>query len=78
MESTNATTITLKDGSTAKVGDRVFNYYDRFPVTITYIDYEGWCDTYEDDGSRGPSLNGERMCSINFAAAKGWTTKEGS
>jgi hypothetical protein len=41
-------------------------------VTIVAIDTDGWCDTHRDDGSRGPLLNGERMCSIGTAQAKGW------
>jgi hypothetical protein len=65
-------TIVLEDGTTAAIGDRVFNYYDRYPVHIVTIDDEGWCDTTTDDGSRGPLLNGARMCSITFAERKGW------
>jgi len=64
--------IKLEDGTTATTGDRVFNYYDRYPVTIAGIDGEGWCYTTRDDGSRGPSLNGARMCSLAFAVRKGW------
>lgn len=68
----NTETMTLEDGTTAQVGDRVFNYYDRFPVTIDRIGYDGWADTITDDGSRGPILNGQRMCSLEFAARRGW------
>lgn len=63
--------ITLADGTEATTGDRVFNYYDRFPVTLTTYD-DGWYDTLKDDGSRGPMLNGERLCSLVFAERKGW------
>lgn len=70
------TEITLADGTTATIGDRVFNYYDRHPVTILAIDAEGWCYTRLDDGPNGPSLNGERMCSIGHARRQGWLTEK--
>lgn len=65
--------ITLEDNIPADVGDRVYNYYDMYPVTIVAIDPSGWCDTITDSGQRGPLLNGERMCSIETAIKKGWT-----
>jgi hypothetical protein len=64
--------ITLEDGTKATIGDRVYNYYDCYPVTITAIDREGWADTVKDNGERGPWLNGERLCSVATALAKGW------
>lgn len=64
----------LSDGSTATTGDRVFNYYDRYPVTLGPVDSDGWFDTIRDDGTRGPMLNGERLCSLETAADKGWHT----
>ena len=76
---TPETTYTLEDGTTAKVGDRVFNYYDRQPVTITGDDFggDGWFLVTNDEpvaeGSefhRSYSLNGERCCSLDNPAAK--------
>jgi len=66
------TSIILADDTTASIGAQVFNYYDRYPVTIVSIDSDGWCDTTREDGSRGPLLNGERMCSLGTARMKGW------
>ena len=63
---------TLEDGTSATEGDRVFNYYDREPVTIGADDGEGWFDTIRDDGTRGKLLDGSRCCSIETATRKRW------
>lgn len=74
MNNTSTTdAITMADGCAARQGDLVFNYYDRYPVTIGRIDTDGWFDTILSDDRRGPSLNPERVCSIATAMEKGWT-----
>lgn len=64
--------ITTVDGVEVRSGDRVFNYYDRKAGTIEHQpDSSGWFDVKHDDGTRA-YLNGERICSLAFAARKGW------
>lgn len=65
-------TLTLEDGTVASPGDWIYNYYDRFPVRLGRIGPDGWADTRREDGTPGPMLNGERLCSLEFAASKGW------
>jgi hypothetical protein len=64
--------VELECGHVAEQGERVYNYYDHFPVTLLEEDRDGWWDTIKDDGTRGPLLNGERMCSLETARQKGW------
>lgn len=64
--------ITLEDGYTAMVGDKVYNYYDMREVTIVRIDTDGWADCRRDDGAGMDMLNGARMCSLTTATNKGW------
>ena len=52
-------------------GDRVFNYYDMQVGTIVFIEHDGWFKFHQDDGSE-TELNGERICSLDFATKKGW------
>ena len=65
-----------EDGVIVIDGDWVYNYYDMFPVQICLSDYrqsdDGWFNTAKVDGSRVPLLNGERICTLNFAVRKGW------
>ena len=68
----------LADGTYAREGDRVFNHYDRYAVTIYKIDATPevngiyWCQTTMTDGHYGPTLDGHRMVSLDFAQRKGW------
>lgn len=65
-------TIRSDDGGEFKVGDRAFNYYDMEVGTIGEIDSrDNWFDFHQDNG-RVVSLNGERICTIEFATRKGW------
>lgn len=59
------------DGATVKIGDRVYNYYDRVPGTIARDGGDGWFDFTGDDG-RKTLLDGDRVCTLAFAARKGW------
>lgn len=68
------------DGAEITDGAEMFNYYDRVPVTIriagTQADptsefhkhWDGWFNT------SGAVLNGERLCSLETARARGWVT----
>lgn len=58
--------VIMADGERAFVGDGIFNYYDRKSGIIRHIGSDGWCDT------TAGWLNGERMCSPQFARKKGW------
>lgn len=68
-------TYTLEDKTEATIGDTVYDYYSLCPVKIIADDGDGWFETERLDGSRGPLLNGERTCSMTFAAKKGWVDK---
>ena len=63
-------TIQTEDGITLKEGDRAFNYYDMKPGVIGRIGNDGWFDFVQNAST--PLLNGERICSMEFAAKKGW------
>jgi hypothetical protein len=53
-------------------GDRVFNYYDRkLGEIISPPDSAGWFDVRQDDGTTA-YLNGERICTIEYAMRRGW------
>ena len=62
--------IAAADGKVARVGDRVWNFYDLRWVTIAEEpDADGWFSTTEEDGSRGPVLNGERITTTEVRPA---------
>ena len=67
----NTITITTEDGATATKGDRLYNYYDMKPGTIGRMEHDGWFEFNHEDGTRS-FLNGQRVCTIAFAARKGW------
>lgn len=54
-------------------GSRAYNYYDRQPghIVTGTIDRDGWFTFQHDDGTLSV-LNGERICSLEFAHGKGW------
>ena len=70
--------IKTEDGVELTTGDWAYNYYDRYPGIIGEIDkYDHWF--YFKDPLLGTNkfLNGERICSIEFATKKGWLTTDG-
>jgi hypothetical protein len=76
-----AISITTSDGFTLTTGDRAFNYYDHEAGTIGEIDQRPdggshWFDFKQDNGC-GKSLNGERICSVEYAERRGWLTVAG-
>jgi hypothetical protein len=65
--------IITEDGQVVEVGDKVFNYYDMKEVTILEEpDHEGWFATRCESEQFTRSLNGERICTLEFATKKGW------
>lgn len=70
--------ITTKDGVLVGKGDRVYNYYDYWPGTIvSEPDDQGWFFVRPDQGithtGRNQALlNGERICSIDYARRRGF------
>lgn len=65
---------TTEDGAKVKVGDRVYNYYDMKPCTIVKDAGnfpDPWFDV-QDDSGRIQVLNGQRICTIEYAKKKGW------
>lgn len=52
-----------EDGKTVREGDRAFNYYDQYWVTIGPIDSEGWATCVGDE--RSAVLNGARLASYD-------------
>lgn len=74
------------DNITVQTGDRVYNYYDMRPGVIGesngYDDQPdspnyGWFTFVGDDGRRS-TLNGQRICSMAFAASEGWPGADGT
>lgn len=55
-------------------GMEAFNYYDRVAGVVKDIDNDGWFDFIQIDGTK-KILNGERICSIEYAIRKGWLPK---
>jgi len=63
MNTYDTTEIFTADGHVAFPGFRVWCHYDLTWVTIGEdVDGQGWFSTTRDDGSRGPVLNGDRIC----------------
>ena len=65
---------TTEDGVTVRVGDRVYNYYDMKPGRIDrFVGYmpDAWFDVAHDDGTVSV-LNGQRICSLEFAQRRGF------
>lgn len=60
-----------EDGGEVGENDRAFNYYDRKAGYIGQADTGGWFDFHHDDGTVA-LLNGDRICTIEFATKKGW------
>jgi hypothetical protein len=68
--------IRTEDGVTLEAGDRAYNYYDRKSGRImNEPGDEGWFDFQEVDGTIR-SLNGERICSLEYAQSRGWLGPE--
>lgn len=66
--------ITTEDGVKVGIGDRVYNYYDMKPGVIEGpIRYmpDAWFEVRDDNG-KASILNGQRICSIEYAKRKGW------
>jgi hypothetical protein len=51
----------------------LFNYYDMLPGRVGRIDPDGWFDFFQEGGIT--QLNGERVCSMELAEARGWVSK---
>jgi hypothetical protein len=61
-----------EDGVELKEGDRAYNYYDMKPGKIGRASFsEGWFDFEHDDGTI-QLLNGQRICSVEFAKRRGF------
>jgi hypothetical protein len=52
-------------------GDKAFNYYDMKEGVIAFIEEDGWFEFHENDGHK-TTLNGERICTIEYATRRGW------
>lgn len=72
MPETEHRKVRTEDGKLLFSGDRAFNYYDMLPGVIGPIDSEGWFDFKHDARTSSATLNGERICTIEFAQAQGW------
>jgi hypothetical protein len=67
-------TITTEDGVTLKEGDRAYNYYGMKPGMIEQIHPDGW---FRFTQKGGPEfLNGQRICSMEFAVRRGFPGAE--
>ena len=68
--------ILTEDNVIVTVGDRAFNYYEmKVGQIISEPEWNGWFKFHQDDGSE-TELNGERICSLDFANKKGWIKDE--
>jgi hypothetical protein len=70
---------TTEDGVVVKEGDRVYNYYDMKPGFIvpntTTMAPDPWFYVQHDDGTRSV-LNGQRICSVEYAKKRGFKGAE--
>ena len=64
-------TYTTEDGSKVSAGDRAYNYYDMKPGVVGRDNGQGWFDFQQDDG-RIKTLNGQRVCTIEYARRRGF------
>lgn len=67
--------IRTEDGARIEPGQPAFNYYDQKPGFIVpgSIAPDGWfLFRHTDDSTK--CLNGERICSLEFAQSKGWVS----
>jgi hypothetical protein len=63
-----------EDGVALFEGDRAYNYYDRKPGKIGRFAGnmpDPWFEFNHDDGTTSV-LNGQRICSIQYAQLRGW------
>lgn len=60
-----------EDGVMLSEGDRAYNYYSMKPGYIDRAHGEGWFDFHHDDGT-GTLLNGQRICTMDFAISRGF------
>jgi hypothetical protein len=67
-------TITTEDGVALKEGDRAYNYYDMKPGMIEAIHEDGWFRFVQAGGNA--FLNGQRVCSMEFAIRRGFKGAE--
>lgn len=63
--------IHTEDRRTLHEGDRAYNYYDRKPGRIEALELDGWFTFRHDDGTSA-LLDGSRICSLDYARARGW------
>ena len=67
--------IRTEDGVEVSEGDRVYNYYDMKPGVIVEgtvrLMPDAWFDVRHDDGTTSV-LNGERICSLEYAKRRGF------
>jgi hypothetical protein len=63
-----------EDGVDVIEGDRVYNYYDMVPGTIGRPAFDlTWFEFHPDEpGVSGGILNGQRICTMAFAKARGF------
>ena len=68
-------TIKTEDGVIVNPGDRVYNYYDMKPGVIREGSVmqapDPWFNVDHDDGTTS-LLNGQRICTIEFAKRRGF------
>jgi hypothetical protein len=69
----NSPDIRTEDGAILHEGDRAYDYYSMEPGTIGKLDdlQKGWFDFYHDNGRR-IFLNGQRICTMEFARRRGF------
>lgn len=68
------TSYKTEDGVTLTTGDRAYNYYEMKPGRIgkdAGAFPDPWFDFEHDDGTIG-LLNGQRICSVEFAKSRGF------
>lgn len=65
-----------EDGVRLVEGDEAYDYYNMKPGHIGPASFsKGWFDFYHTDGTQC-LLNGERICSMAFAKARGFKDAE--
>jgi hypothetical protein len=65
-----------EDGLAFQEGDTVYNYYDMELGTVGRPAFDGTWFHFTNEEGRPNILNGERVCSVELAEARGWIAKE--
>jgi hypothetical protein len=64
-----------EDGKTVRRGDDAYDYYSMQFGVVGRDLYSRWFEFHHCDGTVIP-LNGQRICSVEYAVSRGWLGEE--